>query len=208
LYGKGSNILSNKKEDRRSQRTRRLLHQAVMSLMQEKRYNSITVQDIIDRADVGRSTFYAHYQDKEDLVNNHLQEILDDLSQSLTDNAPNNQRLIPTLALFKHVRAHQPIFEAMGGGRGLDLLLEKARTYWCKRVETELQSRFPAGQTPAKPFSLVAGYLTGALVVYLKWWFEYQLSCSPERLDEMFQQMVMPGVWAALGESGLSRADR
>ena len=72
--------MKNKKEDRRSQRTRRLLHQAIMSLMQEKRYDTITVQDIIDRADVGRSTFYAHFQDKEDLLNSNLEEILDDLS--------------------------------------------------------------------------------------------------------------------------------
>lgn len=199
--------MRNKKEDRRSQRTRRLLHQAIISLMQEKRYDSITVQNIIDRADVGRSTFYAHYQDKEDLVNSHLQEILDDLSQSLTDNAPDNQRLMPTLALFKHVQEHQHLFEAMSGGRGLDMLLEKGQVYWRKRVETELQSRLPPGQMPAMPLSLVAGYLSDTLGTFLKWWFDQQLPCPPERLDEMFQQMVMPGVWAALEKEGTARAD-
>jgi len=187
------------KEDRRSQRTRRLLHQAISSLMQEKRYDSITVQDIIDRADVGRSTFYAHFQDKEDLVNSNLEEILGHLSRPLADNALDNQQIMPTLALFEHMLEGQHFFEEMRGGRGLDLLLEKAQVYWSKRVETHLQSLLPQGQTPAAPLSLVAAYLSGALATFLKWWLDNRLPYSPEQMDEMFQQMVMPGVWAALG---------
>jgi AcrR family transcriptional regulator len=177
-----------------------LLHGAVIALMQEKRYDSITVQDIIDRADVGRSTFYAHYQDKEDLVNSNLEDILDDLSQHLAENAPDNQQIIPTLALFRHVQEEQHLFEAMRGGRGLDLLLEKAQVYWSKRVETQLQSLLPQGQTPPVPLSIVASYLSGALGTFFKWWLDNHLPYSPERMDEMFQKVVMPGVWAALGK--------
>jgi AcrR family transcriptional regulator len=194
--------LRNKKEDRRSQRTRRLLHRAIMSLMQEKRYDSITVQDIIDRADVGRSTFYAHYQDKEDLVDSNLQEILDDLSQSLADSGPESQRLLPTLALFRHVQENRRLFEAMHSGGELDLLLEKGQVYWRQRVEAELQARLQPGQKSAMPLSLVADYLSATLGTYLKWWLGHQPSYAAERMDEMFQQMVMPGVWAALGQDG------
>ncbi len=193
--------MKNQKDDRRSRRTRRRLHQAIISLMQEKRYDSITVQDIIDRADVGRSTFYAHYQDKEDLVNNNLQEIFDDLSQRLDDSASDHQWIIPTLALFKHVQEQQHLFEAMRSGRGLDMLLEKAQVYWDKRIETELQSRLPQGQTPAVPLSLVASYLSGALGTFLRWWLDNRLFYPPEQMDEVFQQVVMPGVWAALGKN-------
>ena len=192
--------MKNKKEDRRSQRTRRLLHQAIMSLMQEKRYDSITVQDIIDRADVGRSTFYAHFQDKEDLLNSNLEEILDDLSRPLAHNAPDNQQIIPTLALFEHIQEGQRFFESMRRGGGLDMLLEKAQVHWSRRVETHLQSLLTEGQTSAVPLSLVAGYLSGALSTFLKWWMSNHLTHSPEQMDEMFRQLVMPGVWAALGK--------
>jgi AcrR family transcriptional regulator len=61
-------VMANPKKDRRSQRTKRILVEALASLIQEKRYELITVQNIIDRADVGRSTFYEHYRDKEDLM--------------------------------------------------------------------------------------------------------------------------------------------
>src|SRR6202012_5392571 len=54
--------------DRRVRRTRDLLHRALLDLIAEKGYPHITVQDILDRADVGRSTFYTHYRDKEDLL--------------------------------------------------------------------------------------------------------------------------------------------
>ena len=54
--------------DRRVHRTRRLLHKALMSLILEKKYEFITVQEVLDRADVGRSTFYMHFQDKDDLL--------------------------------------------------------------------------------------------------------------------------------------------
>ena len=193
--------LRNQKEDRRSQRTRRLLHRAIVSLMQEKRYDSITVQDIIDRADVGRSTFYAHFQDKEDLVDSNLAEILDSFNQYLDDNATNNQRIIPTLPLFRHVQENEHLFKAMRKGQGLDLLLAKGQRYWSKKIEAELQARLPDGQTSAVPLSLMADYISGALVTFLKWWPDNQSAYSPEQMDEMFRQLVMPGVWAVLGST-------
>ena len=60
--------MTEKITDRRVQRTRRLLHKALMSLILEKKYESITVQEILDRADVGRSTSYMHFQDKDELL--------------------------------------------------------------------------------------------------------------------------------------------
>ncbi len=60
--------MTEKTPDRRVRRTRENLFSALSELMQEKRYNKITIQDIIDRADVGRSTFYAHFETKDDLL--------------------------------------------------------------------------------------------------------------------------------------------
>lgn len=193
--------MSDKKEDRRAQRTRRLLHQAAISLMREKRYNSITVQDIIDRADVGRSTFYAHYQDKEDLVNSNLEEMMEELSRPLADIDSGSQQIIPSLALFEHIGENRQVFEDMGGGQGLDMLLEKGQFYWKKRVEAQLQALLTEGQSPEVPISLVAGYISGAFITFIKWWLDNRLPYSAERMDDMFQQMVMPGVWAALGKA-------
>src|SRR5918996_3826094 len=68
--------------DRRAARTRRALHGALMSLILRKGYEAITVQDIIDEADVGRSTFYAHYTGKEDLLRSGFQTLRAELTEA------------------------------------------------------------------------------------------------------------------------------
>src|SRR5690349_1471235 len=94
------------KTDRRSQRTQQLLSTALVELMQQKRYDAITVQDIIDHANVGRSTFYAHYLDKDDLLVSDFTRVLDALRDHMHQQEPNGQGKLPSLArFFEHVQA-------------------------------------------------------------------------------------------------------
>src|SRR6478609_3575402 len=90
------------RDDRRSRRSRRLLGDAFVALLQEQRYDTITVQQIIDRANVGRSTFYAHYLDKEDLLQSEIAGMVERLGAHM-DTAPGGARLIPSLALLRHL---------------------------------------------------------------------------------------------------------
>src|SRR5215469_232412 len=71
-------------QDRRSQRTRRLVISAIMELIAEKSYDAITVQDLLDRANIGRSTFYSHYFDKEDVLTALAEQMLEMLSQQFS----------------------------------------------------------------------------------------------------------------------------
>ncbi|MEM7348685.1 MAG: TetR/AcrR family transcriptional regulator, partial [Chloroflexota bacterium] len=158
------------------------------------------IQDIIDRANVGRSTFYAHYQDKEDLVNSNVTSILDELGQHLEDESDTEQSILPTLALFKHVEKEQHLFRAIRGGRGLELLLETAQSYWSNRIESHLEARLPNGQVPTVPLSMVANHLSTALATFIKWGMDNNLPYTPEEMDEMFHRLVMPGVWATIRE--------
>src|SRR5881396_2641445 len=73
-----------KPPDRRVQRTRKLLQDALVSLMIEQGYEATTVQDIIDRANVGRATFYAHFADKETLLVSRLEDLRAMLAQSVS----------------------------------------------------------------------------------------------------------------------------
>ena len=91
------------KHDRRSQRTRQLLSDALVALILEKRYDAITVQDILDRANVGHSTFYTHFYDKDDLLLSDLDALLARLHQVIDDGSHGPSVLVPSLALFRHV---------------------------------------------------------------------------------------------------------
>src|SRR5215213_8734136 len=61
--------------DRRVQKTRKLLQDALIELVAEKGYESVTVQEILEKGNVGRSTFYAHFQDKEHLLHSILERL-------------------------------------------------------------------------------------------------------------------------------------
>ena len=186
------------KDDRRSLRTREALHQALFALLHEKRYDAITVQDIIDRANVGRSTFYAHFVDKEDLARYSIEQMLDALVQF---SMPAGPGLIATAALFEHVREQFTLFQMQRRDRGLELFFERGQAYWSQKIEHELRGRLPSGQKPGVPLAVVASYVTGAWVNLLRWWLDNKMPYPPQRMEEIFQQLVMPGVEGAMGRT-------
>ena len=105
-----------RRPDRRVGKTRKALKEALTDLILEKGYESVTVQDVIDRADVGRSTFYAHFVDKDDL----LMAILADLEMPGLDPTswkPDDPAFGWTLALFRHFGSGKRLFKAVAGGQ-------------------------------------------------------------------------------------------
>ena len=108
--------------DRRVQRTRRILRDALSTLLQERNWDEIGVQDICERADVGRSTFYAHYADKEDLLQGSLEQLRDFLQEPTSAPPAEDRDVHPALAfclpMLEHAAEMRPLFHAMVGRRG------------------------------------------------------------------------------------------
>jgi AcrR family transcriptional regulator len=199
MFRIGGTWMKNTKADRRSQRTRQLLIAALIELMLKKRYDEITVQDIIDEANIGRSTFYAHYRDKQDLLVSNVTRVLDALSQPNEQLEGDNRRMTPSLALFfRHVQTHYQLYKALVRGGGIDLLYKKIHERLRQNIERHLGALLPAGQTPAAPLPLVADYVAGAIVTMLTWWLDNGMPYTPEQMDTMFYQLVLPGVTATL----------
>ncbi len=198
-------MMKNAKVDRRVQRTRQLLNDALVSLIAEKGYDSITVQNIIDRANLGRSTFYAHYQDKEDLLLSGMEELVHSLiwgveSPPMEDEGNGeSSRILSTLPLFRHTQEQHRLYKAMVGGRGIDVIIKTIQNHLSDHIQEQIERLLPGGQTPSVPPPVMANYLAGALLTLLTWWLDNNMPYPPERMDEIFQQLAMPGVWAALG---------
>lgn len=187
-------------DDRRVLRTRQLLSHALIELMQEKRYERITGQDIIDRANVGRSTFYAHFENKDDLLVSDFEQVIDMLGQHIDSEEPDG--MLVSLEMFRHIQEHHHLYKALLWGRGIELLFEQGQDYLTARIEEQLIHHLPEDVEPIVPLPLLANHLAGALLTMLKWWLANDMPYSPERVDEMYRQLVMPGVWAALGMPG------
>jgi AcrR family transcriptional regulator len=187
------------KADRRSKRTRQLLGSALVELMLEKRFDAITVQDILDRANIGRSTFYEHYTDKEDLLMSEIARVIHELEEytSALGHAPG--ALVPSLEFFRHIQQQRRLIHAFVWGRSVEMLIKEFQVQLSKVVEQNLLSLSGVEVASSASLPLVARFVATTFLMLVQWWFENDLRHSPEQMDELFQKLVMPGVQAALG---------
>ena len=179
----------NEKSDRRSQRTRQLLEGALVELIREKDYGTITVSDIIERANVGRSTFYAHYSDKDSLFLGTLDRVIEVLSHRI----PSQEEMpfFPSLGLFRHVGEEFELYKALAWTPGIDLLIKHLQKSLSQRVEQGLQK---SGQEYDVPLPILANFLTASFLTLLKWWLENKRIYSPEQMDEIFKRLALTGI--------------
>ncbi len=193
--------MSQIKDDRRTRRTKHLLSQALVSLMMEKPFNAITVQDIIDKADVGRSTFYAHYRDKDDLFDHGLEGLFHGVDVDIAGESNPGEPGLPSLELFRHVGGNYPLYKALAHSHGIDRFYRTGHGQLSRHIETQINEYVAkTGVQPAMPPALLADYVSSALLNMLKWWLENNMPYPPERMDTFFKQLVMEGVRRALGQ--------
>lgn len=188
-----------KNEDRRIQRTRKLLQDALLALILEKGYETITVQDVIDRANVGRSTFYAHFQDKEELLLSEfgqLQSLFEEHlhSQPETESSPWSMSLV----MFQHAQGNLHLYKALAGKQGGSLVLAHLQKYLFTLLHAHLEQQFGRAENPAVPPEILAFYVISTFISLLTWWLDNDLPYSAEQMNEMFVQLVRPGMDAVM----------
>ena len=180
--------------DRRVNRTRKALKEALADLILEKGYESVTVQDIIDRADVGRSTFYAHFVDKDDL----LMALLADFDMPAAD-VSSRQSDDPafgwTLELFRHFGSGRRLFKAVASSQSGAL----ARRETTQRLEdlarAELTRLHAGRKLDAFRLEVVVRFLVGTFIGFMDWWLrDENRQLSAEQVDQSFRSLVLPGV--------------
>ncbi len=189
------------KDDRRSRRTRQLLGAALGELMREKRYDDITVQDILDRSGIGRSTFYVHYTDKEDLVISEIARVIEQLELYTAESSHPSSGLLPSLAFFQHVYEQRRLMNAFLWGRGAETLIHDFQRQVSQMVSEKLRSIAGGDEAFSIPLSVIANFVASTLLMLIQWWFEEDMRHSPEEIDAMFQKLVMPGIHASLAQS-------
>ena len=177
------------KHDRRSQRTRDLVGEAFVQLLKEKGYSAITVSDIIERANIGRSTFYSHYRDKDDLFVAQLDRVIEVLSHDM----PNQGEIpfFPSLGLFRHVGEEYELYKAIVWTPGIDLFIKHLQASLGHRIEQGFQE---SGREFGIPIPVMANFIAGSFLTLLKWWLENKMIYSPEEMDEMFRKLTRMGI--------------
>jgi AcrR family transcriptional regulator len=183
--------------DRRVQRTRKLLGDALMALILEKGYDAITVQDITDRANLGRATFYLHYRDKEDLLFSVMTEVIDELKAAieLPESAWRGHvgEAPLLLAAFKHAEENVDLYRVLLSGQATTTFLIRLREYIAQTVQKAIEVVYPNYEGRV-PIDVAANYMSGALFMLVEWWLRDNMPYPPEEMARWLWDLVIIGM--------------
>lgn len=181
--------------DRRVRRTRAALRDSLIVLMTEKGYEAVTVQDVIDHADVGRSTFYAHYTDKADLLADLLVQLRGQLMPSGSAEQTSPRRPLRfSLEMFRHVSDQRVLLLGLLGPTGGSPVVMQIEGMLVDIVRAELDQLRPMGSPLRVPIDLVSASLVASFLASLKWWVDTEFFKTPEEMDVLYQALVAPGL--------------
>lgn len=177
-------------QDRRVQRTRELLQRAAMDLIAEKGYDAITVGDITERANLGRTTFYLHYQNKADLLlSGHDESFFKTTFETMTLEDMLADEASPKLiAIFEHAIQARETYQMVMQGEDGAALIRGMREQFAHSLEMKLRRWFNERDSRI-PFPILANYLAGSQLSLMGWWLEKRSPYSAREMAQAFQQM-------------------
>lgn len=185
---------STKKTDARVRRTRDALGDALVALMHEKPFDTITVQDVLDRANVGRSTFYSHYSDKDDLLMSDAEEFFEAVATMLSARGDKSDRVFPVQEFFGHIIDAKQFVDALMSAGKFNDSMELARGMFARGIEKRL-AELPRGRPiPESERPVIAFAHAGALLALLTWWIDRGMKQTPAEMDQLFHRLVWKGV--------------
>lgn len=179
--------------DRRQLKTRKAVFTAFEELISRKRYEDITVQEIIDLADIGRTTFYAHFETKDSVLDalcadlfTHIFE--EDLSEENThdfSNAGHSEHSMLTHILY-HLKEDKVRYRRLFVGESGELFWDRFKKYFREALDKQIQAGKWAAQD-ALPEDLYWELYISSFVEIVKWWFEHSCKEPPEQVEAYFE---------------------
>ena len=183
--------------DRRQQKTRNAIFDAFSELLSQKSFSKITVQEIIDAANVGRTTFYAHFETKDDLLREMCTEIFahvfsDTLRAENTHDfsfATGKSDVLITHILY-HLRDNKKNILGILGCESGELFIRFFRQYLDKSFASRM---IESGSLKYDmPQDFLVNHISGSFVNMVQWWIKNGLAQSPEEMASYFSAVTMP----------------
>lgn len=192
-----------RKRDRRVQRTQELLRVALLSLIEEKGFEATSVQNIIDRANVGRATFYAHFDNKEDLLVSGLDglraALKEQQAKAHSRRTSSDERLLAySYEMFAHIAEYRNVFRAMVGKQSGALIQRLLHKIMVDLVRDDVKAMVGQREDGSAPTEAVVQFVAGGLFGLAMLWAGGKLRLSVREVNVLFRQLAMPAVRAAL----------
>lgn len=191
-----------KKVDRRVERTEQLLRTALLELIEEKGFEAVTVQNIIDRANVGRATFYTHFDNKEDLLISGLDQLEQELKQRQREvhsqfHKLQERILVFSYDVFAHTEKHRQLFRALSADSTGFAIQRTWHKILLDLVREDVKAVFPREEYSSVPTEALVRFIAGAFFGVLIWWLEGATTLSAREIDATFRKLTVPVVTMA-----------
>jgi AcrR family transcriptional regulator len=191
--------------DARVRRTQRRLRDAIVSLIHEKSYPAIAVKEILLRADVGRSAFYAHFSNKDALLASGIEQMLHATAPRALPASvgPFGTVLSFSFPVFDYIGRHRHAADAKMGGKGRAIVHQHLRRVLSNMIRDDVRQALRAGEglKSVIPTDLAAEYLVTTFMLVLNWWVESSSPLSAREVDDVFLRLVVPAVNSAVGRA-------
>lgn len=192
---------SEKDPDRRIQRTRQALREALLNLITEKGYEAVSVQDIAERANIGRATFYLHYADKETLIVEHMRELLANFRAEVNLEAHGdleNSALILLEGAFRYFGQHDVLYRRLFSDKSALVVSTSVHEMLCGVIADQMRQFIPAGsvqqKSDAQLLDLVVQHIAGSLQRVIKWWLDNGMPFPPDQMARLHVSLIQPGL--------------
>lgn len=181
--------MEEKKLSKRVMKTRREIHQALFILLQTKPYSKITIQDIIDQAEIGRSTFYLHFETKDELLLSLISNIFESFSKDFISDG-NNSYVLPIKEIFIHVQENHRILYGIYQSDSGDVLFAKIQEYWNNVLAQQILMHPELNRKTDVPVELYVNHITGSVINMLKWWLSSKARYTPDEMQKYWELVI------------------
>ncbi len=186
--------LKHRKPDARASRTRNRLGMAFLELIHERPIEEVTVQDVLDRASVGRSTFYLHFRDKNDLLLSQFERFQEHMSTFLIASKEKSLRVAPVTEMFDHIEQQRKLYCILRDAGRLNDFFDLAQDYFARGIEQRLIDTGRVSKLSKSELAARANALAGSLLSLLRWWMDRIEKEPAAKMDDMFHRMVWNGL--------------
>lgn len=189
-----SHSATKKKMDARVRGTRNALGEALVALMHEQPFEGITVQHVLDRAKISRSTFYTHYRDKNDLFLSDVEDFFEMMCTALIRHNDTSNRVAPVQEFFAHVADMRPFISSMTASEKVRDVMELGQGHFARAIDQRLAALPATRNLSATRRSALAHASAGSLFSLLNWWLHHGSNTTSAQMDALFHQTLWSGI--------------
>ena len=182
--------------DRRIARTQRLLGEALLELIQEQRFDSITIRDITERADIGYATFFRHYDSKEELLSQQLESIIRQLEEMAGERGDDYFEREGEL-LFEHVGQNELLYRGLLGGHVHVQVIRRLRDALIRVIRPHVEGHLPDEQLLV-PLEIAVNHMAASALELVAWWLENDMPYPPKEMSRYYDRLIIQATWQAI----------